>query len=1642
MAETEDIGLSLGDTIVILGGKLNKTRGKLYEFSADRFSILPNGATDRIIKVNLIDGSPDPDYGITDIKRLKKASVPGFVNMVDLRAGQKVETFTSGEGGESVAGPIFEVIAVDEEADSATFKDEAGSETDIVFGGTGIPRDMPFEVIRTLEPDDVPAPVGEEAGAEAAAPSMKTAVDEDDVAEEGQAPSLAEEAEEEAQAEAQGPELEEDDFLLGNIIELPVDEEVKEISSAFRVYQDVFQRSEMLGQLIRDLPQSQQRNPVKLQQVRRLVEMMIIMRNEVVKYGQTGEPRGLNPTSISTLAELIIRPDVSLARKVANVSKVLYLDHTALHTNTNGEEGKNPDPGQLEDGLYADYLADVVRQSDVLNKTAAMWTGEEGPGIGMPRFYQDLERYKAHIQTPYRIVLGEVPVFQDEEVFRLEVPNEEEPNLNVLASYPEKDSQIFNPPMIIQHSFAITRLLRNRIVRFLTGEPLRVVENGEVPSYDNVLIFPLKTLRDLGPIRSGSLAQDSSLSMAKPNSMEEILKGEDIGDYLSADGILNLGVKGIVGNVMISDWLKELKLEITGLGDTLTLLRGYGVQGIEWNMEQAQVLQERIEQYTAQLRIFIAKQREENNATLANLRFEPQQLLAPEQAARLISRIESEPLLHKILETVRNYMGDLANIDINWFTYLFLSHPDLLIATLGQKADVVARERLRYIRDQFSASITAAYRTKKRLENAGEIPQENSCPHVQALEKSRQVALAAGDEPKDLTKMKSLLKVLNKYRGPMKDEWVWCNNCPKHLICGHELLQIQEFSRPKEKDVIHKELILKYAGGEFSGKFICRVCGQGIQELDFETSIEFDDAGHPMMGRAVLVDEEAIRLEALDDLLNGPEAEEEQQLSFGSEESDLMYKTFKKLSGLVGINPEEKDYRSMVNELSSYASSSLYTRAQYITVHKGKKVPDYDVYYSIRYVAAAAAILLMNIQTHTPDYIIYYTNAECREGFFGYPMEAETNQTGLQCMSAVVAGINDDEFPWNMTTIQKKGNLVQRRDFIQPTIKALVDVLMKNPVLQTRVKRKKEYRVKIYGSEAVGGMKRDSISPLFRPVPYIENATSDPIVADAATPEKQAIAWIRSAHGAASTSAALNPDSLHSETTCCLHNIRTTGDWSKLPQLEPRTNLLEKQTRVTTTFNTEPPKSLEGKLEADDYYKLFVRVCYKGDNKGLPHELGIGLTCSRCDLSFQENPYLPLEKVNPNPAKQREEESKIAKTLTAHIETQGVVVSEDAFNDLVTSTRQRGIVSKDVPIPLPRKDNIIYELSQKELVPFEGWERILEGIQTSILDIGPQATSLQIATACEELVAIISEKEEFISSRIGKEPFEHLQILMKKHPRECGENISAYLLLPFQRMVTGVTSDSFKILGSYELSRATRDDIMIKGLGAHLQGLGGMRSSEELKGLTLEKVRTLVKQLSFLCIHILQDLRSVLVPGGSEMVSYLIRGYVVGILHQFLDPHTIPEPSMGGGAAEADAAPNLKLLYYALRMCLGRFAVGSRIPSEDEIRLRIEQRAEQEKQVFVKKRETMSKDQRMVSKMNQKLGLAEWAVGGTMAIKKYDDEQYERDREQRAAAGIVDYVAAQAEPGRPTDMFGMNFEQEYDARGSGYDHDQMAEEDY
>jgi hypothetical protein len=1664
--EIEEIpGIELGDTIVILGGSLNKTRGKLYEFSEDRFSILPIGATDRIIKIALIDGEPDPELGISEIKILKKSPQPGFVHMVDLRAGQTVETFL--EGPE--AGPIFKVVSVNEDDDSAVFQDEAGAEINIEFGFRGIPRELGYEVIRTQESPAAEAPSSDRAAeAESAAPkSLSLRVSEDDVerGDEGRVPSPGEEA-----AEAEDDALEAEDkpkFILGERVELPADEEIKEIGSAFRIYQDIFQRSEMLGQLIRSLPLTQQRNPIKLQEIRRIVELMLILRNDVVQYGLTGEPRGLKPTSANTLAELVSRPDVSLARKVANVSKVLYLDHTAAHLESvkRGDGGVDPGAGSVEDveGLYADYLADVVRQAATLEKTAAMG-GEGEPGIGMPKFFLDMETYRQKIQTPFRIqqAAGKAPITADEEVFRMEVPDMEAPQLNVKAKvYSE------NPPQLTQVPFAQTRILKSRSTRFTTGEEFRIVETGENPTYDNILVFPKSALRTVGPIRSGSLARDASLGISDVEFMDDLLaRLGEINDFPTADGILLLGVNGnILGNVLVKDWLENLNILVSGIGDTLLELRGYGVSNIEWNVEQVAVIQGKIEQHLAGLKIFMTRQREENKAALANLRFDPQNLLAPADATRLMARVEGEPILQKILQKVRDYIGDLATIDVNWFSYVFLAYPDLLLATLGQQPDILTKERLRNVRDQFNNALFTGYRIKQSLLNAGQPPTENACEHVAELDKVRKLGHRHAEEPSDVTKMKGLLRLLNKFRGRTEENWVWCNVCDKHLICGHELLQVQEFLRPREKDAIQKELILKFSGGQFGGRFICSVCGQGIQELDFDTNVEFDDAGRPMMGRAVLVDEDAIKDEKLAAALSGDgaavaivEGEEATESEYPTEELNMMHKTMKKIANIVGINPEPEDLRRMVEELSTYVLS-LASRDAYAAAAKGKKAQDYDIWYSIRYLSAAAAILVINIQTHIPDYIIYYSNAECREGFFGYPLEAEANMSGINCVATVVAGINDNEFPFNLTTLQRQPNLVKRRDAILPFVKNQIDAFVKSPLTQANLKRKKEYRVRLYGTSE--GIKKDQIPQIFRPVPYIvgkEEAAAGAVVAAAATPDKQAIAWIRTAHQLAKDNSALNPDSPYSETTSCLHNVGETTYkfWDSLgglSKLEPRTaGLINRSATISTTFYTEKPKVLEGKLEEKDYYKLFVSLCWQGPSKGRPHELGIGLTCGLCGLSFQENPNM-RSVIEADPKKAKEAEAAADLKLKTHIEAQGIIINEDTFNDLLMTARNSSSVM-ETPIPATPNANDTFEWLAG-LPPIEDWPAMLNVTQRALRELlagGGSISKIQIAQAAEGIVRSVSEKEDYVKARLGSQAFSYLESMMKRSPRECGEAVSTYLLIPYQRWLSGLTVESFKILDTYELSKPTIDDILVKGMGQHLQIIGG---DEELSGIALRKVRLFVKDLSSACRNIFPVIRPILTLGGKDMVNYIIRAYLIGAIHRFIDPHQLPAEEAEEGEEAEDTVPNMKLLYKSLGQALTKYATSSKVPTEEEIRTRLEQRVEQEKQVFIGKLDRMGREERRVELVLKGLGMGDWAAGGTKGIRQYDEDRYEVERAERAAAGIMDYpgalgdaerVGGGAGAGRAIDMFGLNFGGEYDAAGEGgdggYDHEQMAEDDY
>jgi hypothetical protein len=82
--------------------------------------------------------------------------------------------------------------------------------------------------------------------------------------------------------------------------------------------------------------------------------------------------------------------------------------------------------------------------------------------------------------------------------------------------------------------------------------------------------------------------------------------------------------------------------------------------------------------------------------------------------------------------------------------------------------------------------------------------------------------------------------------------------------------------------------------------------------------------------------------------------------------------------------------------------------------------------------------------------------------------------------------------------------------------------------------------------------------------------------------------------------------------------------------------------------------------------------------------------------------------------------------------------------------------------------------------------------------------------------------------------------------------------------------------------------------------------------------------------------------------------------------------------------------------------------------MKLEERAEAEKQLFINKLDKMSKDRKQVELMLKKNGMGDWAVGGKKSIQQYDPEMEEKWRQERAAAGFTDftdYSAATADAG-------------------------------
>jgi hypothetical protein len=1569
--EIEDTSpeFELGDGVYIGGGRLDGTRGRIYYMDDDRIRILPVGVSDRLVEIKIVDGDLDPELEISQFFQTSKRAESAFVSQIDAHVDQIAETF--GINGEP--GITYTITEVNESDDTITLKDETGAEKKIEFNFTGIPLEEGFALLRPLQ-----KPLAENNG-EGEKPEMEEGVPDADMFENIDVVEAVEEA-------------------PAGLVERPLIQ---------RTYPDIVQRNEMFQNLLEMLDVASQKNLKRQRDIRQLVEQMLLLRNEVVRYGPNGEPTGsIIPTSFQIVAELLEQTDIPLVRPVLDASRSVYFDRQ--------KDGDNPET-LPEVSIDVMYMRDIIDRSNEfvdreLGGAAEQVITAEGDAA-LPKWYSGwVNFYKMYMRSWLSEGGGgeSVSFRGDKEFLRAPVPNGKDAVVDGIPKfgvYPLATASVVGKVRL-----SLLKGLGPRSIRLKGDEAPRRIESGDEGYIVSQLLFPLSAQRDLGSSRSGQLKKDIAFSHFPPKTILELLSA-GVPEEATAGGIISIGEGGNTsGSIPIDEWIKSQPLHIRGLGDALVEIKNMGLTQKELTTDQQDVLIEKINSFRALLKQYIASEREISEKAIAELRLENLPFLQGEALEDLMTSLQSEPLILERIDEIQKRIPAYKDNDLAIIAGVGTRMSDLLLTVLAGVPAPLARERNRRVRDQFLEALRQALLKAEKKANAGEIPTPIQCPHTESIDGIRKVK-------NDDERMQLMARLLARFRGPTKDNWIQCSASaqgnPHNLICYHEFLQLQEYLHPREKDTLHKELLLKFSGGQFHGRFMCKNCGQAISNLEFDQSMEFDDNGRPMANRAALVDTDAVAEEEINLLLGGG-SETGEEFKFPDGMPTVIYEAARILFDKLGIYADMDSYRNIVERVESdiLKQPSREDYSRHVKARKGEGKPlDYDILINRILVSALGTHALIEIQTHVPDYVLRSKIPGCVAGFSGFPMGKDEDKTGINYISCAIASIKVNKSPWSLTGFLAQADDKKRQDMIAGAISKLASDAMKTAVVQQAISVKRAYYEKMYGSATSGDRIQERVSAGFRPVPYYitaEEATKAIVVPDAADTDEIVRAWIQSAHRLARENGVFVRGSPYVETTCCFTPISEPRSfWSEkegtMPKLPVKTpprgqacsqSMLPFTPRKAARLSVDPPEDL--------FYRVFLRICYDGPRKGLPHEPGYTNTCPHCGFVFPDDPYMetPNPPLNKDLYKewQTEMESIITKGKSA-LEAQKVIVDRSTFENILDATHVR----YKVAMPERRQPvsgiGILVNLGRLEPEPFSGFRRVLNEALQLVSKLPPNTTSdIAIAEAYAPLSNISAEVAGEIQRRLGAESMRTLQALLKQSASQVVESVRTYFLVPFQRLLLGFKPDSLKVQKSYGLDRETQDEVN-GSVESHLAYLNVLRKT--VKGYTELKLKQAQSQLTAALRLIQKEIRPKMIPGGADGSRYIVNALIVGILGEFINPNVVPGGMGGtGGAVEATARAPINIL----EVCFSRLQLEGLNFTEDEIRDLIARRTDAEKILFVTRQDKMTPEEKKSDLMMKRLGLGSWAIGGAKAVRTMDPDVLDREREQRIQMGLGNFA--------------------------------------
>jgi hypothetical protein len=1641
-------GLSLGDHVMIRSVPYDVVKGIVWYFDTTKLRVKSDGSN-KVFDFGIEeDGSWDPeldmledpqtkdDYGLFLLEEGPRPAVSSILELLHLRVEQTLDIFTE----EGVLEGTYTIINVNAEQNRIRIKDSTGGEKE--FDLT-----QPYPAMRVRErPAEAEKPVSAEEAAQ----------EEDELA--------LHQAEGGPSALALSPNSDEG-LSVVSIAEIELDEIqiAREISESEKIIDELTQKSDFLRDLLSMYDETQQKNPVTLRRIRDLVEMTSALKNSIIRRNQAGVPIGEEEISVRTLDDLFNLRTSPLVRPILNTVRLLLNDMKEQETKTLNEEGIviQPQYGFQEEST----------------KVIETLAGLPAEISGFPRWFQVLNQYFQEYPTGDIYPGGSYQLNEDSEFFRMKPPVQGggggdggvfglPPLLASMKVSPSKfeATKVDLEPLIRQIPMSLRRGIGPTYG--LGEKTAQLISAGVRANALGYVLFPYTSVRDglFGSTRPGSIFDSILRSLPPQTTLADLLAkvGERATtastETLDAQKMLIFSTEDSTAvRISMTDYLTQLLqgLNPRGPGDLHILQANLGIQDQEFTLEQQTAITKRVDQIRQALRMYITglrtKLEKGREAT------KQENLLGPTVTASMNAAVKGLSELETLVKEFELATPSYVRIDLAFFSYLFKYAQEYFLAALGGDARRITRERIRYVRDVLVKQYANEREYQHLLASAGHPPEENKCPHVKELE-----AIRAIEDTTD--RMKMFLLFTKQFKGDVDGNWYNCLLCSKHLICRHEFLQLQQFLHPRERDTLQKEIVIAYSGGLVGEHYSCKNCGRPIADLEFDTNLEYDDEGRPLAGRSVIVDKDAVQSEALEAFFEVPVEEESEDVVYENDDLVRMYKIVKTICDKFYIRLSEEQMRKTVERgvFAAKQENMEFTEAKYkLYATKNKLDILFAEYKALNSVAIASASVLLTIQSAIPDIAPFRWLSQCSvRSFGGFPLKADAKpeldeeSPGLAYMLCGTKEIVKRLQPWILfsQTIHKREKGVKVYKIL---LTEITRRLAQNSDVQNGLDEKRAFLEIAYGSTALEKDSDERLPPNFLPRmkstrEMIQDSATQPVIPEGVrgyvAEGLVADAWIRGANKRAEPTALIIRGSPFAETTCCFNSVSTPGHFFKDGDLppQPKHRRQEMPHRTQSLLYTPiVPRPLEGfnaTPSLDVAFRVFLKLCYKGPRKGLPHELGPDNICDWCEIR------IPTKFLYPDVDKEGtliipEQE------IFVELEAQGIPINPESFQSLLDVANQKSSFTPYVA-PKPKTAGQLWtSLANMSYPPFEPsildvedngtvvqsetFGQIIQDIFIKMKDLAPTASDVERATKLSSLSSAIEPLQDTLVTTLdmGVSPLgptdtfvKTLLLFIRQGPILVFQGLRTYFLLGAQSLLTGTGStitslhgpdhtlkeDQYIVPKRFKLGKDVRDRLesaMVNHLvilPVSLENVSSESPYQKAK-MKLEYFSSQLSELNQIATEFtVARLRYGKVPQGAiyDAMQILLKAFVLGPLAQLVDSSFMPPTDDGIEFTEDQGLSDSLLIEFA-QTVLRRLRTEFISYSPMEVRKFIERKKEIELQRFIERFDRLSLEERKVEQEKKTLKIGEWGVG--MKLKKYDPETLEQLRE----GALQDYARMQ-----------------------------------